>query len=220
MSTVDPQALYESLLATTKNPRKISGLKIIHGICKERFEAKAMDWGVSSIGRESEKRGGPTPASLHQPALEYYRGLIKAWQAHAESTYPAERRRVAVGEEDWIDGIENVAQRQLVRALTSELKHCKARNQVLTRMMEGGGKIQVVMPGALPEQPTAGGKSIVVEARAGREARKFNELLGSKDGLAEMGLVVSSGDLVSNATGEILLSKALLDLLHSAANLA
>ena len=35
-----------------------------------------------------------------------------------------------------------------------------------------------------------------------------------------MGLVVSSGDLVSNATGEILLGKALLDLLLSAANLA
>lgn len=222
MSTVDPEVLYESMTKATTNKRKAAGLGIIHGICRERFDAKATDWGISSIGRESKKRGGPGAPSLHQPRLEHYRGLIKAWQAHAEASHPAAKKKVSAEQDDWIEAIENVAARQLVYALKSELQRTKAKLRLVTEVLPGKGLIEVRMPGASASVQGSAQvtRSIGIPAPVLRETRQlFEGPLENESQLKEMGLHLSRGDLVSLETGELLIGKAVLDHLRAVSKL-
>jgi hypothetical protein len=219
VNTVDPNTLYSQLTQGKIHPRKAAGLAVVHEICKQRFDAKATDWRISSIGRESEARGGPGAATLHQPRQEYYRALIKAWQDHAETAHPAAKRRATSGADDWIDAIENVSARQMVYALKSELARALDEVRLLKKLLPNGGVID--LPRAAGNHHQGEKASVVVTASAERSSRRFVEgPLQNHGQLTEMGLRLNKkGDLAAEATGEVVIEAAALDLLRAAAKL-
>jgi hypothetical protein len=217
LSSVHPQELYESMLQGKVHPQKVKGLGIIHGICKERFEAKATDWRINSIGRESARREGPGAATLHLPRQEYYRALIKAWQSHAEAAYPAAKQKVISQADDWIRAIENVSSRQLVFALQGELAHAKEEARMLRKLLPSGGALEF-RDAALSNGPSR--LNIVVPAGAHREVRRFVDgPLQSQVKLKELGLVVSRSGNLCSLEGEVVLEKSILDLLRAVGEL-
>lgn len=220
MSTINPQELFEQLTKGKVHPRKAAGLAIVHEICKQRFDVKATDWGISSIGRESEARGGTGAASLHQPRQADYRALIKAWQDYSEAANPAVKTRSPSGKDDWIFAIENVSARQMVFALKSELVRALDEVKLLKKLLPNGGVLEV--PRATASQPQGEKLSVVVSASAERSIKRFVEgPLQNQGQLAEMGLRLSKkGDLAAESTGEVLIEAAALDLLRAAAKLS
>lgn len=219
MSTVDPKALYEKLIQGKTHPRKLAGLATIHEICIQRFEAKGTDWGINSIGREAEKRGGPTAATLHQPRQEYYRALIQAWQKYAEAAHPAAKRKAISSADDWINEIENVSSRQMVFALKGELARVIDEVKLLKRLVANGGVLEI--PRVAADHASSDKPSIVVNASGERSSKRFVEgLLQNKEQLAEMGLSLTRrGDLAAASTGEVVIEAAAIDLLRAAAKL-
>jgi hypothetical protein len=219
VSNVTPQVLYETLIQGTKNSRKAAGLAIIHGICKRRFDAKATEWGISNIGRESEACGGPKAASLHQPRQECYRALIKSWQFHAESHHPSAKRRPTSSADDWIFAIENLSARQMVFAIKGELARAIDEVKLLKKLLPNGGILEVAQPSAM--QAPTDKSSVVVTALAERSCKRFVEgPLHNPAQLPEMGLrLTKKGDLVSESTAEVILEAPVIDLLRAAAKL-
>ena len=219
MISVDPQDLYEKLTEGKVHPRKAAGMKIVHEICRQRFDAKATDWRINSIGRESAARGGPGAASLHQPRQEYYRALIKGWQDHSEAAHPAAKRKASSSADDWVHAIENVSSRQMVFALKSELMRTLDEVKLLKKLVSNGGVLE--LPQAAAIQAPSGKPTVVVSASAERSCKRLVEgPLRNPERLAEMGLTLTKrGDLAAQSTGEVVIEAAALDLLRAATTL-
>jgi hypothetical protein len=219
VGNVTPQVLYEKLIQGKIHPRKAAGLAIVHEICKRRFDAKATDWGINGIGRESEACGGPKAASLHQPRQEHYRALIKSWQFHAESHHPSTKRRPPSSADDWIFAIENLSARQMVVAIKSDLARAIDEVKLLRKLLPNGGVLEVAQPSAM--QAPTDKSSVVVTALAERSCKRFVDgPLHNPAQLPEMGLrLTKKGDLVSESTGEVILEAVAIDLLRAAAKL-
>lgn len=219
MSTVDPQALYEKLTQGKLHPRKAKGLAIVHEICKQRFDAKATDWTVASIGRESEARGGLGPNGLRLQRSEQYRALIAAWQAYADAAHPAAKRKATSSADDWIHAIENLSSRQMVFALKSELARALDEVRLLRKLVPNGGVLEIAQPAS--NQAPNDKLSVTVTAAAERSSKRFVDgPLQNPEQLREMGLrLTKKGDLAAESTGEIVIEAAALDLLRAAARL-
>ncbi len=220
MSSVDPRLLFEQLTKGKVHPRKTAGLAIVHEICKQRFDAKATDWRISSIGRESEARGGTGAASLHQPRQADYRALIKAWQGYAEAAHPAVKTRSPSSKDDWIYAIDNLSSRQMVLALKGELVRALDEVKLLKKLLPNGGVLEV--PRAIASQPQSDKPSVAVTASAERSIKRFVEgPLQNQRQLADMGLRLSKkGDLAAESTGEVVIEAEALDFLRAAAKLS
>lgn len=219
MNTVDPETLFVKLTQGKVQPRKAKCLAIIHEICKQRFNARATDWTVASIGRESEARGGIGPNGLRLPRSEAYRGLIAAWKEHADAANPAAKRKVTAGADDWILAIDNVASRQLVFCLQSELAAALDEVKLLKKLLPNNGVIKV-LPGPAGQTPSEAA-SVPVTAAAERACKRFVDgPLSSPARAAEVGFKLrKDGDLALASTGEVVLERAALELLRNAAKI-
>lgn len=214
MSAVDPHELYALLAREKMHPRKAKGLEIVHEICKQRFNAKATEWGVNSIGRESAARGGPGAPTMHQPRQEYYRALIKAWHDYACAKHPAEKRKSNTKVDDWIQAIANVASRQLVYGLKSDLARAEDEIRLLKKLVPR--EIEIRAP--VVQQVDASRPSIAVSAVQVRSVKRFvSGPLSNSEQLKGMGLrLTKKGDVVSDSTGEVVLEGSVLELLRAA----
>ena len=215
MTVVNPQELFDQMIAGEPHPSKRRGLEIIHTICKERFEAKATSWTVASIGRLSEERSGPTAASLRQPKLEYYRALIKAWEAASRVAHPHESKRSA-NTADWIKGIEDLTRRQLTYIMKRDLELAQAEVRRLKRLLPDGGVLKVSL-------------STTAQARASfdptpsqiRAIRRFvQQFLDKPALLRDKGLVLKSDSLLDSDTGEVVAEKQAVEAMRSIGRLA
>lgn len=221
MTTVDPNSLYEQLVSGKSHPAKRKGLAVVHGICRERFDAKATDWSISSIGRESALRGGPGAPTLHQPRQEYYRALIKAWEALSRSRHPRAKEKATGGADQWIHQIEDISSRQMALLLKKDLDRARAEIQVLKRLASDGGVVRLDST-VVAVQPEAAG-SVTVPPSARRDVKKFvtEGLLEDPNRLKQSGLqLLRSGDVVFRDTGEILFTAGVVAVLRAIARLA
>jgi hypothetical protein len=218
MTTVDPQEIYAGLISGKVHPRKLAGLAVVHAVCQERFDSKAGDWSISSIGRASATRGGPGPATLHLPRQEYYRALIKAWEAHAERKNPRAKQKDPLHADQWIQQIDDISARQMVLLQKKDLERARAEIQMLKKLLPNGGVIRLVASTA----PTSHSETVPasVPPSARRDIQKFlvDGLFDDINRLKQLGLLVSKvGDVVFRETGEILFTAKVVEVLRSLA---
>lgn len=213
MSEINPNNLYQVLVKESQHPAKVHGLQVVNSICLERHEAKAMDWSVAAIGRLSEARGGPKASSLRQPGLRHYRSLIFAWAEFTRANIPRDKYKASGNADAWIDGIENIAARQLVYIMQKELQNAKAEIRRLQKIRPDGGLLKI-------SARLIGG----VEAVTGpsphqvREVKRF--VVGFVDNerfLRGKGLILKNEEIYEADSGEVVMGKAVSTLLRSIA---
>jgi hypothetical protein len=221
MTVVDPNELYEGLISGKVHPAKRRGLAVVHGICRERFDAKATDWSVSSIGREAALRGGPGAPTLHQPRQEYYRALIKAWESYSQSRYPRAKQKAVAEADQWIHQIEDISSRQMALLLRKDLDRARAEIQLLKKLVPNGGVIRLGSAAGGDRMEPVGAVTVPPSAR--RDMKKFvvEGLLDEPQRLKQIRLtVLKGGDIVLSETGEILFTAGVVAVLRSIAKLA
>lgn len=213
MSDIDPYNLYQILVKESQHPAKVHGLNVVNSICSERYEAKAMDWSVAAIGRLSEARGGPKASSLRQPGLRHYRSLIAAWAEFTRKKIPRDHYRAGGNADAWIDGIENIAARQLVYIMRNELQNAKSEIRRLQKLRPDGGVLKI---------PTKVAKNAEIETGSSphqvREVKRF--VLGFMDNesfLRGKGLILQAEEVLDADSGEVVMGKAVSTLLRSIA---
>lgn len=82
-TSVHPDIVRDSILATAAHPTKRRNIELIHEVCREREKLGNQDFALKVIGETVEARGGPKIKSLWNSQSADYRKLIEAWQAYA-----------------------------------------------------------------------------------------------------------------------------------------
>ncbi|WP_144143979.1 gamma-mobile-trio protein GmtX [Paraburkholderia sp. BCC1884] len=120
-------ALKQNATTRTKN-----SLDIIHAICQEQAESGSRDFSVATIGRLSERRGGPVTQTLRNAPGEHYRALLAAWAHYADGATrkPPARPEPGVAD-DVLAMIPDASVRALVGSFLAENRKLKAENNLL-----------------------------------------------------------------------------------------
>lgn len=77
---VHPDELLVQLKGTT-GKRAHRNLDLVHEVCREIFNSDdaGKDYSLASVGRQTEKRGGPALNTLYAPLGKHFRAVIKGW---------------------------------------------------------------------------------------------------------------------------------------------
>lgn len=78
---MSPEQLLEQL-KTGANARKVKSLDILNSICQEQFERGSKDFSIATIGRLSEKKGGPATQSIRNKTGGDFKAIISVWANH------------------------------------------------------------------------------------------------------------------------------------------
>lgn len=201
-TSIEPQSVFDSLLGENPHPRKKAGLEIVHAICSERFESKSLDWTVSSIGRQSQERGGPTAATLRAPSSEHYRTLIAAWKSSSKTSY-SHVKKPSRQSNDWIEQIDDLAIRQLVYMMRGDLERARSENRGLSKLTRGN----LISVAARTE--TEGTAVTGITPNEARHMKRFIErLFDDPELLRNKGFVVKDGSIIDSDTGEVIADRA------------
>lgn len=210
MTDIDPVFLYNTLIEGSRHAAKRRGLEIINTVCSERFEAKATDWSVAAIGRVSEARGGPRASSLRQPALQQYRALISAWAKFSEIKHPKARQKLAGETDSWIDGIENIAARQLVYIMQKDLKNSNAEIRRLQNLRSDGGRIKITARTSKEIEDERG-----LTPNQIREVKRFLiTFVDNEEFLRAKGFVRLGDEIIDSDSGAVIMGKVVSQLLR------
>ena len=66
-------------LSIDATSRKRRSLEIINDVCREQHERGSKDFSPATIGRLSEKAGGPSERTIRNKDGESYRALMRSW---------------------------------------------------------------------------------------------------------------------------------------------
>jgi len=126
----DPNKVYEAVRSQLKSTRSEKSLDAIHEVCKEHYEAGAVDFRVSTIAKLGEKRGVPKDQTIRNKSGGPYRTLIDAWQALGDQKKKDAKARITPsGEYDWVEQVANAAHRYLILDLIAKVRHLTAENK-------------------------------------------------------------------------------------------
>lgn len=126
----DPNKVYEAVRSQLKSPRSEKSLGAIHEVCKEHYEAGAVDFRVSTIVKLGANRGVPSAQTIRNKTGEPYRTLIDAWQALGdERKKDVKARNTPSGEYDWVEQVGSPAHRYLILDLIAKVRHLAAENK-------------------------------------------------------------------------------------------
>jgi hypothetical protein len=126
-----PDAVLASLkqAATIRTQRS---LDILHAICQEQHRNGSRDFSVSTIGRLSAQRGGPSTQPIRNKSGEHYRALLTAWASHADGLTRKPTVRAEPGVADDILGmIDDASVRAVVGVILAENRKLKGENTLL-----------------------------------------------------------------------------------------
>lgn len=120
-------ALLQGATARTKQ-----SLELIYGICSEQYQAGNLDFSVSTIGRLSTARGGPSPQAIRNKPGEHYRVLLKAWTNYSDGAVRKSPVRAELGvADDVLSMISDAAVRAVVGSFLAENRKLKKENTLL-----------------------------------------------------------------------------------------
>lgn len=189
-----PDEVIELLKAGAKTGRTKNSLNIIHAVCKEQYERGSNDFSYSTIGKLSERVGGPKAQPIRNATGAVYRTLIDAWSKFAGSkksnVSPSRPRGL---EDDVLSLIDDSVARVLVQNYISENKKLKHENTVLkvaakeTVVIDLSGKnrsvaasVEVVMPASfLLEQERTALRNAISSENIRNQGWTINEQNGS-----------------------------------------
>ena len=189
-----PEEVMELLKAGAKTARTENSLNIIHEVCREQYERGSNDFSYSTIGKLSERLGGPRAQPIRNVTGAVYRTLIDAWAKFAggrKSNGSTPRHRGL--EDDVLSLIDDAVARVLVQNYISENKKLKHENTVLkvavkeTVIIDLSGKnrpvatgVEVVTPASfLLEQERTALRNAISSENIRKQGWTINEQNGS-----------------------------------------
>lgn len=127
-----PEDVAQSLKSGARTQRTVNSLNIIHEVCKEQFERGSKDFSYSTIGKLSERLGGPKAQPIRNAAGAVYRTLIDTWAKFSETgkSKVSAPRPQSLGD-DVLSLIDDSVARVLVQNYLSENRKLKHENAVL-----------------------------------------------------------------------------------------
>ncbi|MGZ8171880.1 MULTISPECIES: gamma-mobile-trio protein GmtX [Methylobacter] len=123
-----PDEVFE-MLWTGASSRKQRSLKIIQQICEEQMERNSHDFSISTIGKLSQKSGGPSEQAIRNKNGENYRQLITSWLHKSELT--RKKSKAIPKQEDILQLINNPVIRAEVGLMLAEIRNLRGENRLL-----------------------------------------------------------------------------------------
>ncbi|WP_370258779.1 gamma-mobile-trio protein GmtX [Marinobacter nauticus] len=126
----EPREVYEAILGQLKSSRSRRSLEALYGVCKEHYEAGAVDFRIATIAKSGASRGVPSAQTIRNKTGEPYRAVIEAWQKLGRQKKKAIKARTAPsGEYDWVDEVNNKTHRFLILDLISKVRKLRSENK-------------------------------------------------------------------------------------------
>ncbi|OOF29095.1 gamma-mobile-trio protein GmtX [Salinivibrio sp. IB872] len=126
----EPNEVYEAILGQLKSSRSKKSLEALYSVCKEHYEAGAVDFRIATIAKLGASRGVPSAQTIRNKTGEPYRAVIEAWQALGSQKKKAIKAQTTPsGEYDWVDQVSNKTHRFLILDLISKVRKLRAENK-------------------------------------------------------------------------------------------
>jgi hypothetical protein len=126
----EPNEVYEAVLGQLKSSRSRKSLEALHAVCKEHYEAGAVDFRITTIAKVGASRGVPSAQTIRNKTGEAYKAVIEAWQALGIQRKKAIKVQTApAGKYDWVDEVSNKTHRYLILDLISTVRKLRAENK-------------------------------------------------------------------------------------------
>jgi hypothetical protein len=159
MAQIMPDELLKALCAKS-NARKQHSLGIVHNVCKEQHERGSLDFSIATIGRLSQKQGGPACQSIRNATGEDYRALIQSWAELAQGKMKKPVKSASGSSSDnWLSKISDPAVRAIVgitlaenKKLRDEINLLKQNAQVVIDRREKPINPRVITTAEVPAQ--------------------------------------------------------------------
>jgi|SRR5690554_1625736 len=126
----EPNEVYEAVFGQLKTSRSRKSLEALYAVCKEHYEAGAVDFRIATIAKLGASRGVPSAQTIRNKTGEPYRAVIEAWQALGSQRKQAiKAQNTPSGEYDWVDEVSNKAHRFLILDLISKVRRLRSENK-------------------------------------------------------------------------------------------
>lgn len=130
ISSNDPDAVLQELLAVGARPQKVRNLQAIHELCRSQYDAGARDFSLSTIGKLLEAQQVMKGRGLYNEPAADYRRLIESWGRLAGPA-PAKASTKSKSGDDYIEGVADPAARMLLRSVIAEKNRLVAQLNTL-----------------------------------------------------------------------------------------
>jgi hypothetical protein len=120
--------IYQKLIDECQRSTARNQLAVLKGALDSQIKSGRDDFSISSLARIMEPEGGPKESTLRNKNGERYRVLIAAYKAR--HTNPVSKHKQSKNP-DWVDKIEALDIRWLVKDLISGNKALRAENNAL-----------------------------------------------------------------------------------------
>jgi hypothetical protein len=120
-------------LKAQSSPRLAKSLDLIHEICRDQKSGGSQDFSLPTIGRLSQRRGGPAYQTMRNknPQGERYQALIRAWADFSGGSTRKQTQRKYPQAFVILDKIDDPAVRQVVGGIIAANSRLKGEIQVL-----------------------------------------------------------------------------------------
>jgi len=148
---ISPQCIYERLISEASDNRRKRSLDGINECCRLLSERGASDFSYRAIVTLGKDRGLSVPSekSIVNPTGEHYRELIHAWRLVS----PTKAIKTKINFNNWIERIEDPADRMSATMMAKELRAMKAKEARKAEFKGGAIIIGSGMAQALLGQP-------------------------------------------------------------------
>jgi hypothetical protein len=120
--------IYQKLIDECKRSTARNQLATLKGALDSQVKSGRDDFTISSLARIMEPDGGPKESTLRNKSGERYRVLIAAYKANHKNHSPKKKHSKTP---DWVDRIEALDIRWLVKDLIASEKALRAENNAL-----------------------------------------------------------------------------------------
>lgn len=134
MSNVEPEKILENLKQNS-SVRRSQSLDTLHKILEAQSHKEHKDFSIVTIGKISEKQGGPSTQTIRNKTGTHYQELISAWAAYSGTTTKkplSQRQKALLGSNDQgvLENIEDPVLRAIVGSIIADRN--KFRDQLNT----------------------------------------------------------------------------------------
>jgi hypothetical protein len=137
-------------LCIDAHPRTEASLRLIYEICQEQAERGSQDFSVTTVGKLSAERGGPSPGAIRNKTGEKYRALIES----CADTFKGHKKKRAARQDDGVDdileGISDPVLRTRIGLLQAEVRALRGQVLALRKIASEKAVIELPAPAGAP----------------------------------------------------------------------
>lgn len=169
MAKNQAEILLEQLCADA-HPRTEASLRLLYAICQEQVTRGSQDFSVTTIGKLSAERGGPSPGAIRNKTGEKYRALIST----CADSHKGHKKKRAVTQPDSVDeileGINDPVLRTRISLMQAELRALRGQVLALRKLASENSVIELPSPESTRPMPNQETKLTDQQRRTLRDA--------------------------------------------------